>query len=92
MRHQDRLISLFDDPALLTAPRVPSGEDNARTTGQRSTRTEMRTPGRRTVGRANPSSTYRCRDAQGARTGARQTTKGPPDQVEDRLHVRLPRI
>src|SRR5467141_405916 len=44
MQYQDRLISLFNDPSLLTAPRLPSGEGNAMTTGPRSTRTEIRTP------------------------------------------------
>ncbi len=44
MQYQDSLISLFNDSALLTAPRVPSGEGNAMTTGPRSTRTEIRTP------------------------------------------------
>jgi hypothetical protein len=44
VQDKDRLISLFNAPALLTAPRLPSGEGNAMTTGPGSTRTEIRTP------------------------------------------------
>jgi hypothetical protein len=38
-QYKDRLISSFNDQALLTAPRLPSGEGDAMTTGPRSTRT-----------------------------------------------------
>jgi hypothetical protein len=44
MQYEGRLISLFDHPARLTAPRIPTGEGNAMTAGPRSSRTETRTP------------------------------------------------
>jgi histidine kinase/DNA gyrase B/HSP90-like ATPase len=45
---------------------------------------------RATVGRADPCVDYRCRDAQDARTGTRETAKRPSDQPAGRLHVGLP--